>query len=266
MMYGDIGQPISLEGRIDYMVHGASRSSPISFKADPIDTLDANVNGTRNLLEHARKHGIDQFLFISSSEVYGNPPQDQIPTSESYLGNVDNMGDMACYAEGKRFSETLCSIFSRRHNISTKSARIFYTFGPGLRNDGKTLANMFATGIKNRQIELRDQGLARRSYAYVADTTRGILDILFSGKSGEAYNVGSDNNFTSVRELAQKVSDSLKLTDPVIVPSRPQVSGGVILDRSPDLTKIKQLGYCPRVSIDGAVVRLKDHILEAGLG
>ena len=70
----------------DFIIHGASIASPTFYRKYPIETMDVNVNGTRNMLELARKKDVKSFLFISTSEVYGDPPIEFIPTKEDFNG------------------------------------------------------------------------------------------------------------------------------------------------------------------------------------
>jgi len=94
-----------------YIVHAGSIASPIFYRRYPIETMDANVNGLRNLLEYSKRQqqagkGIEGFLFYSSSEIYGDPTPENIPTPETYRGNVSCTGPRACYDESKRYGET----------------------------------------------------------------------------------------------------------------------------------------------------------------
>jgi len=261
----DIGKPFEIKEKIDIILHAASRANPISFKEEPIDTIDANVNGTRTLLDYANQNSIEQFLFFSSSEVYGNPKEKDLPTSETYLGEVNQLGDMACYSEAKRFSETLCMSFFRKYNTPIKLLRIFQTFGPGLRNDGKTIANMFVKGIKEGKITLKDPGLSRRSYSYISDTTSGILKILFNGKNGEAYNIGNNENYFSIIELAEIVKNILGIESKIDSPLNYLPRGERIQNRMPDITKLKSLGFSPKVSLEEGLIRLKNYYYEKGI-
>jgi len=130
----DITKPLPQDiGDFQYIIHGASIASPTYYRKLPIETMDANVNGLRLLLEYCKKHKekgkpVDGFLFMSSSEVYGNPPPENIPTSETYCGYVSCTGPRACYDESKRYGETLCVNFSRQYDMPIKIARPFNNY------------------------------------------------------------------------------------------------------------------------------------------
>src|SRR3989344_7344569 len=100
----------------DYIIHAASIASPIFYRQFPIETINANVQGLYNVLEYAvkkkaTKNPIKGLLFFSSSEIYGDPTPENIPTPETYRGNVSCTGPRACYDESKRYGETLCVNF-----------------------------------------------------------------------------------------------------------------------------------------------------------
>jgi UDP-glucuronate decarboxylase len=83
--------------RADFVIHMASIASPVFYRQFPIETLDANVWGLRSLLDFFRAKELRGFLFFSSSEVYGDPAPECVPTTESYTGNVATIGPRACY-------------------------------------------------------------------------------------------------------------------------------------------------------------------------
>ena len=98
----------------DFVIHMASIASPMFYRRYPIETLDANVWGLRSLLDFYCEKPIKGFLFYSSSELYGDPDADHVPTSEEYYGYVCATGPRACYDESKRFGETLCMLFAQK--------------------------------------------------------------------------------------------------------------------------------------------------------
>ena len=106
-------------GNFEYIIHAASIASPTYYRKYPIETMDANVNGLRTLLEHfkhQKTHGRALgFLFFSSSEIYGDPPPEHIPTPETFRGYVSSTGPRACYDEAKRYGETLCVNFAQQY-------------------------------------------------------------------------------------------------------------------------------------------------------
>src|SRR5262249_47334062 len=125
----DITKPLPNNAAVfHYIVHGGSIASPTFYRRFPIETMDANVNGLRNLLEsrlESQHSGepVEGLLFFSSSEIYGDPTPENIPTPETYRGFVSCTGPRACYDESKRYCETLCVNFARQRGLPVKVAR-----------------------------------------------------------------------------------------------------------------------------------------------
>lgn len=261
----DVGKPFNLPSKIDIIIHAASRANRKVFLEDPLDTIDTNVNAIRNLLEYAKENPVENFLFFSSAEIYGNPVKEFVPTPEEYTGNIDCLHPTACYTEAKRLSETLCSIFFRNYNVPVKMLRLLLCYGPGMRNDGKVISDFYTAGKENKEIKIKDRGEDRRSFCYVSDAIRGILIVMFKGNSGEAYNIGSDIENVSILELANKIAKTLDnetIVTPTLDVPKKQIYG--IPTRNLDLSKIRKLGFIPKVSLDEGLQRLKKYVEEVG--
>ena len=194
-----------------YIIHAAGIASPIYYRKNPIKTIDANINGLRNLLDYciAQKDAgkpIEGFLFYSSSEIYGDPSPDMIPTPEDYRGNVSCTGPRACYDESKRFGETLCVNFAQQYDLPIKIARPFNNYGPGLKITDRRVLPDFARDVLNdKDIIMFSDGSPKRTFCYSADAITGYYKVLVKGHQGEAYNVGVETPEISMRELAEKV-------------------------------------------------------------
>jgi dTDP-glucose 4,6-dehydratase/UDP-glucuronate decarboxylase len=173
--------------------------------------MDANVNGLRTLLEYTLEEqrasrGLDGFLFYSTSEIYGDPPADQIPTPETYRGNVSCTGPRACYDESKRYGETLCVNFAQQQGIPVTVARPFNNYGPGLKvTDGRVISDFAADILAGRDVVMLSAGTPTRTFCYVADAVVGYYKILVRGRAGEAYNIGSEAPEISMAELARRL-------------------------------------------------------------
>lgn len=179
-------------GDFDFVVHAASIASPTYYRKHPIETMDANVTGLRLLLDrcreqHGRNHPLGGMLFFSTSEIYGDPPPDQIPTPETYRGNVSCTGPRACYDESKRFGETLCVNFAREFGLPVTIARPFNNYGPGLKiTDRRVIADFARDIIAGRDLVLLSDGGPTRTFCYVADAVVGYYKILVRGRGGRA--------------------------------------------------------------------------------
>ncbi len=255
----DVRAPLPEGLAADYVVHAASPATPKHFLSDPLGCLDANTLGLKQLLERARERDAASILYVSSSEVYGTPDADAIPTPESYVGRVDPLSRRAYYAEAKRAGETYCRAYHEVHRLPVKIARPFHVHGPGLRpDDGRVVAALIAMGLRGERLALDSDGKATRTYGYVADAAVALLRILLSDRDGEAFNVGSDRPETSVLELASVVAELFRQREPVLVNRAPDAgsSRGAPARACPDIGKLRQaFQFEPEVALRDGLER-----------
>lgn len=196
----------------DYAFHAAGIASPTYYRRYPIETMDTNVAGLRLLLERARAQGdregaLKGLVFFSSSEIYGDPPPDCVPTPEDYRGNVSCTGPRACYDEAKRFGETLVVNFARQHGLKAMVARPFNNYGPGLKITDRRVIPDFARDIlSGRDIVMLSDGAPRRTFCYATDAIAGYYKILVRGRAGEPYNIGVEAPEISMADLAERLA------------------------------------------------------------
>jgi UDP-glucuronate decarboxylase len=259
----DIVKPVpETAAAFQFIIHAASIASPIYYRKHPLETMDANVGGLRNLLDYGLRQAksgspLSGFLFFSSSEIYGDPPPDLTPTPETYRGNVSCTGPRACYDEAKRYGETLCVTFASQHGLPAKVARPFNNYGPGLKiTDRRVIPDFAADILAGRDIVMFSDGSATRTFCYVADAVCGYYKILVNGRPGEAYNIGVEEPEISMLNLAEKMAalggELFGYKGKVVR----QQSGDkdYVTDnpnrRCPVLTKARsELGYDPQVSL-----------------
>ena len=261
----DVGKPFQVPPNVDIIIHAASRANLKAFLEEPLDTIDANVNGVRTLLEYAKENPVENFLFFSSAEIYGNPVKEFIPTPEHYTGNIDCLHPSSCYTESKRLSENIYSFFFRKYNIPVKILRGLLSYGPGMRDDGKVISDFYVAGRNNKEIKIRDRGEDRRSFCYVSDTVRAVLTVMFKGNPGEPYNIGNDKENILILELANKIAKVLN--NGTVVKPNPDAPIKRIYGvptRHVDISKIRKLGFEPKVPLDEGLKRLRDYVEEVG--
>lgn len=208
----DLIQPLPADmDDFQFIIHAAGIASPMYYRKYPLQTIDANINGLRNLFDYSvrqRERGfpVEGFLFYSSSEIYGDPAPEAIPTPEDYRGNVSCTGPRACYDESKRFGETLCVTFAQQYGIPVKIARPFNNYGPGLKiTDGRVLPDFARDVLNGRDIVMYSDGSPKRTFCYSADAITGYYKVLVKGQPGEAYNIGIEHPEISIAQLADKV-------------------------------------------------------------
>jgi len=259
-------------GEARFVLHMASVASPSFYRRYPLETIDANVWGLRRLLDFYRGSKLlEGFLFFSSSEIYGDPPPEHVPTSEDYRGNVSCLGPRACYDEAKRFGETLCSVFARMEKLPITIARPFNNYGPGMTTSDRRLpADLARAVMEGRDIVLHSDGSPTRSFCYVADAVAGYLKCLLH-RGFESFNIGSDGPETSVAELAQLFraagAEIFGYRGKVRFESSPDAD--YLADnpsrRRPSIDKARRvLGYAPTVGIADGIARYLKFLKHEG--
>lgn len=252
---GDIQDEINCDEKIDYIIHAASQTASKKFIEDPVSTIDIAINGTRNVLNLAKKNNVDSFVYLSTMEVYGRPQTDE-KIDEKHSTDLNTMDVRNCYPISKRMCENLCACY----NVNSKVIRLTQTFGPGVEyNDGRVFAEFARCAIENRDIVLHTTGETKRSYLYTADAIRAIFTILLKGKNNEIYNVANEETYCSILEMANLVKD--KCTDGKInvnIEIEDINKFGYIpkLCMNLDTTKIQELGWKPKVNLENIYKKL----------
>ncbi len=252
-------KPFETAEDVDYIIHAAGIASPVYYTKYPIETMDVGTTGTRNMLELAYKKSVKSFIFMSSSEVYGDPDPKHVPTDETYNGNVSIMGPRSCYDESKRFGETMSLAFWRTYNVPVKIVRPFNVFGPGIRpDDFRVLPNFIEHALRKEPLPIHGHGKNMRSFCYINDEIEAIFRILFSEENGEAFNVGNPGPEISVRDLALLVAKAMPYKVDVvnIDPPHAVYASSDPKRRCPDITKLRKLtGFEPRYSLEDGLMR-----------
>ena len=249
------------------IIHAASIASPSFYRKYTIQTLDANIWGLRSLLDFYKDKDIRGFLFFSSSEIYGDPASDKIPTDEEYRGNVACIGPRACYDEAKRFGETMCYLFSLEYKMPITIARPFNNYGPGMSLDDKRVPADFAKAVlEARDIELLSDGLPTRTFCYIADAIAGYLKVLVYSEF-DYFNIGIDKPELSVQELAniyiKEAKDIFNLS--LELKFKSSDDKNYLKDnpnrRCPIIRKAKtKLDYNPSILVDEGVKRFLNYL------
>jgi dTDP-glucose 4,6-dehydratase len=226
---GDVRSFVFPDGEYRYVIHAATETWARKVAEPPQDLLSTMIGGTERTLEFAATHGKLKFLLTSSGAVYGKQPADLSHVPESYAGSPDTLDPASVYAEGKRVSELLCSIYQKRNGLECKIARCWAFCGPYLPLDRHfAIGNLIGDVLAGRPIQILGDGTPRRSYMYAADLVIWLWTILFQAPPLVPFNVGSAHD-VSILELAQVVAATLnpkaeiriaKTVDPSAAPAR----------------------------------------------
>lgn len=260
-----ITKPIDQKLNFNYIIHLASIASPIKYRKYPLDTIWSNIKGLENIMNYSikNKNKIKSVLFMSSSEIYGDPDSSNIPTSEEYNGNVSCTGPRACYDETKRFGETLCVNYYKQFKLPIKIARPFNNYGPGLNiNDGRVIPDFFNFGLKNKNIQIFSTGDPTRTFCYVSDAVVSYFKILIYGKNADPYNVGKSDDEISMIKLSKCVRKVLKKYNNYNgkIDYKINKDKNYLTDnpnrRAPNINKlIKDLKFKPNINLESGLIK-----------
>lgn len=246
----DVLVPLTDDLEPDWVIHAASLASPQYYGSNPVEVMLPNVVGTCNLLEHARSHPVQGFLFFSSGNVYGNPVGAGA-ISEEDVGALDYQSPGGKYGESKRCGEALCQSYWSEYGVPTCSARIFHTYGPTMdvARDKRAFSEFVGDILAGRDIAMTSDGSAVRQFCYITDTTVGLLKMLLVGARGEGYNVANPYELVSIKGLAEILVGLVPEKGLRVVHERRTDEGyhaSVVNNARPaDVGKLEGLGWLP---------------------
>jgi dTDP-glucose 4,6-dehydratase len=239
----DIIEPYFIDEPVDFVYHLASPASPIDYLRLPLHTLKVGSYGTHHTLGLAKRHRA-RFLLASTSEVYGDP---QIhPQPETYWGHVNPIGPRGVYDEAKRYAEALTMAYHRQQGVDTSIVRIFNTYGPRMRpHDGRAIPTFLRQALQDRPITVFGDGSQTRSFCYVEDEIRGLIELAESGHHNPV-NIGNPDEYTLL-ELAEAVIEVTGSRSTIVFEALPTDDPQV---RQPDIRLAREiLGWEPTVSL-----------------
>jgi UDP-glucuronate 4-epimerase len=206
LVTGDIRNPIQVKGilqknKVDVVIHLAARAGVRPSIAEPLLYQDVNIRGTIVLLEACKEHGVENFIFASSSSVYGE--NQRVPFSEKDL----DIQPISPYGATKRAGELLCYSYHHLYRMNTACLRIFTAYGP--RQRPEMAIHKFTRLIdRGEKIPMFGDGSSRRDYTYIDDLIDGILGVIDYHKGFGVYNLG-ESQTTSLRELIRLIEEAL---------------------------------------------------------
>jgi len=261
---GDVKSFTWPSGDYSHIIHAATETNTDLSNPDALALYSASADGTRHVLEFARKGNVNDFLLVSSGAVYGRQPADVPRIAEHYPSAASSLDVQAGYGNGKRAAEFLSVAYQQRYGIRARIARCFAFVGPYLPLDsGFAIGNFIADALADRKIAVNGDGTPRRSYLYAADLAEWLWTILARGVPGEAYNVGAEDDY-SILDVAHRVADVVAPHVAVVRAREPGV--GVPPQRYVPCTRKarEQLGLTATVALDDAVRRTASWHRRAG--
>jgi nucleoside-diphosphate-sugar epimerase len=209
------------EGEFSHIIHAATENDPFTTPIARDQLFDANVAGTRRVLEFAANAGVRRLLNVSSGAVYGPQSLDVLHIAEDSAVAPDTARVDLAYGHSKRTSEFLVSAHAGKYDYDACSARCFAFVGAHLPLDANfAIGNFIGDALKGGPIHVNSDGTTLRSYLYMADLAIWLWTLLLRGASARAYNVGADQAI-SVGSLAQLVADIVNPSAEVIIAQTP---------------------------------------------
>lgn len=258
----DVCEPICVNEDIHIFIHAASPAGIKKRHEDPVNTFLSNVKGAENMLELARKNPCEYFLFLSSVDVYGRMNNnDRLKESDS--GYLDPLNIRNAYSCGKRAAESLCKAYQVKYNIPTYIVRPFQIMGPGPElNDGRLHIDFISQILERKQIILKSDGTAVRSFMYISDAIKAMFYVMLKGNPGEAYNIVSESGEASVKKLADLMAENVDDQDITVKFDYEQretieVTGALSVVTG-DSTKIRSLGWTCNLSLAEGSARMME--------
>lgn len=229
--------------RFDAILHLAARAGVRPSILQPLLYEQVNIQGTMNLLELAREHKIDRFIFGSTSSVYGENPK--VPFSED--DPVDH--PISPYAATKKACELICFTYHHLYHLKITCLRFFTVYGPRQRPDMAIhkFTQLIAAGQK---VPMFGDGTTRRDYTYISDIIDGVCLALEHCMSYNLYNLGESQTI-ELRRLIDLIAANLNKEARI---ERLPIQPGDVPITYADITRAqRELGYQPRVNVEEGV-------------
>lgn len=250
---GERMRNILTSAKFDTVIHIAARAGVRPSVENPLAYIETNVTGTYNMLEAAKAGGVSQFLFASSSSVYGMARK--VPFSE----DTPLPQTLSPYAATKLAGEHLCGNYSHLYGLRVACLRFFTVYGPAQRPD--LAIHKFTDHIfHGKPIQQYGDGSTRRDYTYVDDIVQGVVGALgYRRTPFEIFNLG-ESQTTTLTDLIASIEDTLgKKAD---IERLPEQQGDMPLTCA-DIDKARALlGYNPRVKISEGIPKFVEWYLS----
>ena len=255
---GDLVDRPALEGlfrgvRLDQIIHLAARAGVRPSLADPALYQRVNVEGTVNLLEAARLHGVKKIIMASSSSVYG--VNARVPFAEA----DPIFSAISPYAASKLACEALGHVYHHVYGMDVVMLRLFTVYGPRQRPD-LAIHNFTKLIAAGQPIRVFGDGSTARDYTYITDTVEGVIAATGKAFGFEIINLGESQTVTLTRliELLEKA-----LGRKAILDHQPPQPGDVPVTYANIAKAQRLLGYAPRVKIEQGIPLFVEWFLKS---
>lgn len=263
----DLGTPIEIYEPVDYIVHAASVTKSKLFVTEPVETIEAAVLSTMNVLALAKEKNVRGMVYVSSMEAFGVTDPALEFVTEADLGYVNPQSVRACYPESKRMCENLCAAYAHEYGVPVRAARLAQTFGAGVsKNDTRAFMQFAQSALQGKSIVLHTKGESYGNYVYLKDAADALFLLLTRGDNGDVYTVTNETACVQIKELAKIASETL--SDPPVsvridIPDDPLTYG-----YAPDVKmhlcnrKLFSLGWTPTTDLKDMFLKMAQDLKE----
>ena len=238
--------------KIDIVIHLAYINGTRFFYSKPVDILDIAIKGIVNVFDGCIKYNIKELYLASSSEVYQTPKK--IPTNELESLKIPNVHNPRySYGGGKILTELMGIHYGKKYFKKLIIFRPHNVYGKNMGQEHviPEFINRFKK-IKGKNFKIQGSGNEIRSFIFIEDFVKAFELIMKKGKHLNIYNIGTSQKI-KIRELAIKMS---KIFKKKIIIKKGKLSKGGTKIRTPDITKIKRLGFKPRYNLDSGIKKV----------
>ncbi len=221
------------------VIHLAAMAGVRNSLRDPALYADVNVMGTTYLLDLAVKYGVKNFLYASSSSVYGN--NTKLPFAEA--DPVDT--PISPYAATKKATELMAHVYSHIHGLPTTGLRFFTVYGPWGRPD-MALFTFTQDILAGNTIKVYNYGKMTRNFTYIDDIVSGILTCLDANLACTVMNIGGDKEEKLTRFIEVIEENVGKIAKKKMLPIQP----GDVPSTIADIRRLRKLGWKPTTRIE----------------
>lgn len=246
----------------DVVMHLAAINGTENFYSHPELVLDVGLRGALAVVNSCRRVGVPDLVLASSAEVYQTPQV--VPTPETIpLMLPDTLNPRYSYGGSKIVSELIAFDYAREHFRKVQVFRPHNIYGPnmGWKHVIPQLilraACVIESGPRPARVQIQGDGRETRAFCYVDDAVDGILTMYERGGHREIYHIGNDEEI-SILNLVQRLGVTMETE---LIPTSGAAAAGGAPRRCPDISKMRALGYQPRVNLDEGLRRTTEWYL-----
>jgi UDP-glucose 4-epimerase len=250
------------KAKADLVIHLAAVNGTENFYNHPQLVLDVGIRGMLSVINACQKTNVFDLIVASSAEVYQKP--DKIPTSEQVSLMIPNsLNPRYSYGGSKIASELIAFNYFKDHFRKVQIFRPHNVYGPNM--GWKHVIPQFIVKIKElnskkNDLELNIQGNGKetRAFCYIDDIIDGIMRIYNYGDHREIYNIGN-NKEISILKLIEHLENLMNIKVKI---KKSRVQQGSVLRRCPDLSKMLNIGYLPKINIEDGLEKTIEWYLK----